>query len=85
MDLLSAEYGQSVDDINRPKLSYRTSARHSRTHTPPEVHTSHATDEEIPPVNPDGEEWGDEEPYARPKLTYGAGLASNSKRNGVFP
>lgn len=87
-DFVATESELDDEQINRPKLSYKKkNGRHRRTRTPPEV--SSATDEglalEMPEVNPDGGKWGDEEPYCRPKLSYGGGLASASKRgSGVF-
>lgn len=86
------------DHINRPKLSYKKkSARHGRTRTPPDAAgvanalvrgRSRSNVEEgtieAPVVNPDGDDWGDEEPYSRPKLSYGGGLLSASSRKSSF-
>lgn len=92
-DLAATESELDDDQIDRPKLTYkRKSSRHghSRSRTPSEgeamarsMYGSSAEgglDVSGGAGHPNGDDWGDEEPFHRPKLSYGGGLRSSSSR-----
>lgn len=98
-DHAATESEQDEQPVVRPKLSYKKkgSSRHYRSKSSHEVGPRSAakspsqsvggfeSDLRVPHTNPDGDDWGDEEPYARPKLSYSAGGSLSSSRRGSFP
>lgn len=73
----TTESEQDDEPINRPKLSYKSNRRAKKSG---DARAEEHICVDIPPVNPDGEDWGMETPYTRPKLSYGSTRAPHNAR-----
>ena len=97
-ELAATESELDDDQIDRPKLTYKRKGSrhgHSRSRTPSEGETmaraamyGSASEGGLDlsgghGQHPNGDDWADEEPFHRPKLSYGGGLRSSSRRSST--